>query len=65
MMHAIENLFSINSSDRNVLPNIVDPDQTAPKGTVWCGSALFAIQLALFAVHTSPGNETDLPVFKF
>ena len=29
-----------------------DPDQTAPRGAVWSGSALFAIPSALFGLIT-------------
>ena len=35
-------------SDRQVLANSVDPDQTAPDAKVWSGCALFAISSASF-----------------
>ena len=35
-------------SDRQVWVNSVDPDQTAPRGTVWSGSTLFVIPSAPF-----------------
>ena len=35
-------------SDRQVLANSADPDQTAPRGAVWSGSTLFAILSASF-----------------
>ena len=35
-------------SDRQVWANSVDPDQTAPRGTVSSGSTLFAILSASF-----------------
>ena len=34
-------------SDKMAYANSADPDQTAPKGAVWSGSALFAIPLLL------------------
>ena len=39
-------------SDRQVWANRVDPEQTAPKGTVWSGSTLFAILSAPFECIT-------------
>ena len=33
-------------SDREIWANSADPDQTAPRGAVWSGSALFAIPSA-------------------
>ena len=35
-------------SDRYVLANSADPDQTAHTGAVWSGSSLFAIPFAFF-----------------
>ena len=32
----------MNPKDANGMANSVDPDQTAPLGAVWSGSALFA-----------------------
>ena len=32
----------MNSNDADGIANSVDPDQTAPLGAVWSGSALFA-----------------------
>ena len=32
----------MNSNDADGMANSVDPDQTAPLGAVWSGSALFA-----------------------
>ena len=32
----------MNPNDANGMANSVDPDQTAPLGAVWSGSALFA-----------------------
>ena len=34
--------------DIQVWANNADPDQTAPRGTVWSGSTLFAIPFASF-----------------
>ena len=39
-------------SDRYVLANSADPDQTAPRGAVWSGSTLFAIPSASFGLIT-------------
>ena len=33
-------------SDKMTYANNADPDQTAPEGAVWSGSALFAIPLS-------------------
>ena len=32
---------------RNGMANSVDPDQTAPEGVIWSGSALFAYAILL------------------
>ena len=32
----------MSANDADGMANSVDPDQTAPKGAVWSGSALFA-----------------------
>ena len=37
-------------SDRYAWTNSADPDQTAPRGAVWSGSALFAIPSASFGL---------------
>ena len=34
-------------SDKMSYANHADPDQTAPEGAVWSGSALFAIPLSI------------------
>ena len=34
-------------SDKMAHANSADPDQTAPEGAVWSGSALFAIPLSI------------------
>ena len=39
-------------SDRQVWANSADPDQTAPRGSVWSGSTLFAIPSASFGCIT-------------
>ena len=39
-------------SDKQDLANSADPDQTAPRGTVWSGSTLFAIPSASFGLIT-------------
>ena len=39
-------------SDRQAWANSADPDQTAPRGTVWSGSTLFAIPSASFECIT-------------
>ena len=33
-------------ADKMAYANCADPDQTAPEGTVWSGSTLFAIPLS-------------------
>ena len=38
--------------DRYAWANSADPDQTAPRGAVWSGSALFAIPSASFGLIT-------------
>ena len=38
-------------SDRYAWANSADPDQTAPRGAVWSGSALFTILSASVGSH--------------
>ena len=38
-------ILYIKVSDKIAYANSADPDQTAPEGAVWSGSALFAIAL--------------------
>ena len=40
--------------------NSVDPDQTAPKGTVWSGSTLFAKMT--FKIHKQMTKQTTIDV---
>ena len=42
----------LKSSERRVVANSVDPDQTTTKGTSWSGSTLFAILPASFGCIT-------------
>ena len=53
MSEAILNYSNVPKfSDRQVLANSADPDQTAPRGAVWSGSTLFAIPSASFGCIT-------------
>ena len=46
------------------MTNSVDPDQTAPSGAVWSGSALFAyVILSDTLVYKILGHLTYLPYF--
>ena len=42
-------ISNTNVSDKMICANNADPDQTAPEGAVWSGSALFAILVSILS----------------
>ena len=45
-----------NYYDKSLTATSVDPDQTAPVGAVWSGSALLAVSQALFGTLSGLSN---------
>ena len=47
------------TDELSIEANSVDPEQTAPRGAVWSGSTLFAIE-ASFNISTEEKSRQDL-----